>query len=188
MSKRTLESRRERIGEARSPVRQCGATVRRMGVLVLFACFGCGSSMQRGGCPATVPDVPIARAFSEPESYESRCFRTEVTYVGIWAAESRAAEGEIAVIVSDPKTDVSRIMMVWRADAEKLYELSKGRTLSVRGVMRRISYRRPPYILATSVDVLPDSSRLQDRAGSVVVTPLPASSAGSSPNLQPEQR
>jgi hypothetical protein len=107
----------------------------------------------------------------------------EVTYVGVLAQAPPNADGEIVVLISDLSTDVPRVMTVWKADAEKLYELSKGRILSVRGLLRWPNYRRPPYLLATSVDVLPDRPVPQRRAASVVVTPLPASSAGS--NLNP---
>jgi hypothetical protein len=143
--------------------------------------------MQRGGCPVAVPNVPSARAFSEPDAFESQCFRTEVAYVGVLTG-TVGAEGEVAVLVSDPNTTtVHRVMTVWKADAVKLYELSEGRMLSVRGVMRWISYRRPPYLLATSVDVVPEV-RSPTRAGSVVVTPLPASSSDDGPSSQPAQQ
>jgi hypothetical protein len=123
--------------------------------------------------------------FSEPDTFESQCFRTEVAFVGVLTKASPLAEGDVGVVISDPKTDgVVRLMTVWKADAAKLYELSKGRMLSVRGVMRWLNYRRPPYLLATSLDVLPELPP-QNPAGSVVVTPLPASRSDGSPNSKP---
>ena len=123
--------------------------------------------------------------FSEPDTFESQCFRTEVAFVGVLTKASPLAEGDVGVVISDPKTDgVVRLMTVWKADAAKLYELSKGRMLSVRGVMRWLNYRRPPYLLATSVDVLPELPP-QNPAGSVVVTPLPASRSDGSPSSKP---